>query len=90
MLISIQSSYTGIMPQDICFGDVIFNIYIDGTSLLAIVAVVLLGTVSRKVLRKLKSSSRDVTGAAVLTFGIAADVLSRSPIRQPAGIPHSA
>ena len=42
------------MPQAICFGDVILNIYIDGTSLLAIVAVVLLGTVSRKVLRKLK------------------------------------
>ncbi len=42
------------MPQDICFRDVIFNIYVNGTSLLAIVAVVLLGAVSRKVLRKLK------------------------------------
>ena len=54
MLISIQSSCEGIMPQAISFGDVILNIYVDGTSLLAIVAVVLLGTVSRKVLRKLK------------------------------------
>ena len=42
------------MPQAISFGDVILNIYVDGTSLLAIVAIVLLGTVSRKVLRKLK------------------------------------
>ena len=27
------------MPQAICFGDVILNVYIDGASLLAIVAV---------------------------------------------------
>lgn len=54
MLSGIHSSCEGIMPQAICFGDVILNIYVDGTSLLAVVAVVLLGTVSRKVLRKLK------------------------------------
>lgn len=53
MVTTFSSSCDGIMPQVLCFGDVILNINVDGASVVCIAIGIVFSAASRKFLKRL-------------------------------------